>query len=341
VTDPPPRDRLPEGAVATTLSAALVRVPLAGRVREAVGRWAILLVLALLYLVAISLSDAFLDPVYVGNVLRQAAPVGIAAIGTTLVMILGGVDLSIGAIISFSAVFCAVSMGGEAGNAGFAVATTLVVATAFGALNGALNLLSLGSSFILTLGSALALYGLTQLYSGGTARGIVSPGFREFFNYRIGDVLPVLALWMLALAGAMELMLRSSRFGRQIYLIGSNREAARLAGLPVAGVTFACYVISGFFAGLGGIAVLARSGVSSTFTGRGFEFDALAAIVLGGTVFSGGRGTVIGTVAGTLVLLIAFNLVNILGLNYNLQLVLKGAIIILASAAYVWLGRDR
>jgi len=321
--------------------AAPVAAALAGRAREGLQRWAILLVLALLYGVAISLSDAFLDPVYLGNVLRQAAPVGIAAVGTTLVMILGRVDLSIGAIISFSAVFCAVSMGGDAANAGFAVAATLLAAAAFGAANGALVLISPGSSFILTLGSALALYGVTQLYSGGTARGIVAPGFREFFNHRIGDVLPVLALVMLGLAAAMELVLRTTRFGRQIYLIGSNGEAARLAGLPVAGVTFACYVISGLFAGLGGIAVLARSGVSSTFTGRGFEFDALAAIVLGGTVFSGGRGTVIGTVAGTLVLFIAFNLVNIVGLNYNLQVVLKGAIIILASAAYAWLGRER
>jgi len=311
------------------------------RLREALGRWAILLVLALLYGAAIALSDAFLEPVYVGNILRQAAPVGIAAIGTTLVMILGAVDLSIGAIISFSAVFCAVLMGGDAANAGYAVGATLLLAAGFGAMNGLLNLASPGSSFILTLGTALALYGLTQLYSGGTARGIVSPGFREFFNHRVGDVLPVLALAMLGIAALMEVVLRTTRFGRQVYLIGSNREAARLSGLPVGGVTFACYVISGLFAGLGGIAVLARSGVSSTFTGRGFEFDALAAIVLGGTVFSGGRGTVVGTVAGTLVLFIAFNLVNILGFNYNLQLVLKGAIIILASAAYAWLGRDR
>jgi ribose/xylose/arabinose/galactoside ABC-type transport system permease subunit len=310
--------------------------------RDALSRWAILLVLALLYGAAIALSpDAFLEPVYVGNILRQATPVGIAAIGTTLVMILGGVDLSIGAIISFSAVFCAVLMGGDAANIGLAITATLAVAAGFGALNGLLNLSSPGSSFILTLGSALALYGLTQLYSGGTARGIVSPGFREFFNHRLGDVLPVLALAMLAIAALMEALLRTTRFGRQVYLIGSNREAARLSGLPVGGVTFACYVISGLFAGLGGIAVLARSGVSSTFTGRGFEFDALAAIVLGGTVFSGGRGTVVGTVAGTLVLFIAFNLVNILGFNYNLQLVLKGAIIILASAAYAWLGRER
>ena len=272
---------------------------------EALSRWAILAVLAVLYLVAIALSDAFLEPVYVGNILRQAAPVGIAAIGTTLVMILGCIDLSIGAI------------------------------------NGVLVVFNRSSSFILTLGTALAIYGLTQIFSGGTARGMVAPDFREFFNQRIGDVLPVLALALLLLAAAVEALLRTTRFGRQIYLIGSNREAARLSGLPVAGVTFACYVISGLFAAMGGIAVLARSGVSSTFTGRGFEFDALAAIVLGGTLFSGGRGTVVGTVAGTLVLFIAFNLVNILGFNYNLQLVLKGAIIVVASAAYARLGRDR
>lgn len=314
---------------------------MADALRDALVRWAILLVLGVLYGVAIILSDAFLEPVYIGNILRQAAPVGIAAIGTTLVMILGGVDLSIGAIISFSAVFCAVLMQGEADNVAFAVAATVLVAAVFGAINGALNLAAPGSSFILTLGSGLALYGLAQLYSGGTARGIVSPSFREFFNHRLGDVLPILALAMIGIAALMEVVLRTTRFGRQIYLIGSNREAARLSGLPVAGVTFACYVLSGVFAGLGGIAVLARSGVSSTFAGRGFEFDALAAIVLGGTLFSGGRGTIVGTIAGTLVLFIAFNLVNILGFNYNMQLLLKGAIIILASAGYAWLGRDR
>ncbi len=308
---------------------------------DALARWAILWVLALLYLIAVLLSDAFLEPVYVGNILRQAAPVGIAAIGTTLVMILGCLDLSIGAIISFSAVFCAVLMAGEAQNVPMAVALTLLASAALGAVNGLLVVLNRSSSFILTLGTALAIYGMTQIFSGGTARGIVAPGFREFFNQRIGDVLPVLALVLLGLAAALEMVLRTTRFGRHIYLIGSNREAARLAGVPVAWVTFGCYVCSGLFAGLGGIAVLARSGVSSTFTGRGFEFDALAAIVLGGTLFSGGRGNVIGTVAGVLVLFIAFNLVNILGLNYNLQLVLKGAIIILASAAYARFGRDR
>jgi len=305
------------------------------------ARWAILLVLALLYAVAVLLSDAFLEPVYVGNILRQAAPVGIAAIGATLVMILGCIDLSIGAIISFAAVLCAVLMNGDPANLAFAMAATLAACAAMGAVNGLLVVYNRSSSFILTLGTALAIYGLTQIFSGGTARGIVSPGFREFFNFRIGEVLPVLALSLLVLAALVEVVLRTTRFGRQVYLIGSNLEAARISGLPVAGVTFACYVLSGIFAGMGGIAVLARSGVSSTFTGRGYEFDALAAIVLGGTAFAGGRGTVAGTVAGVLVLFIAFNLVNILGLNYNLQLVLKGAIIVLASAVYARLDPDR
>ncbi len=305
------------------------------------SRWAIVLVLAALYLLAVALSEAFVDPVYLGNIVRQAAPVGIAAIGTTLVMIAGCVDLSIGAIISLAAVMCAVLMQGDAERVPLAVGVTLAASAGLGAINGLLVHFNRASSFILTLGSALAIYGLTQIYSGGTARGIVAPGFREFFNHRIGEVLPVLALMLLALALALEAILRTTRFGRQIYLIGSNREAARLAGLPVAGVTFACYVISGLFAGLGGIAVLARSGVSSTFTGRGFEFDALAAIVLGGTLFSGGRGSVVGTVAGVMVLFLAFNLVNIVGLNYNLQLALKGVIIIGASAAYARLAAER
>jgi ribose transport system permease protein len=256
-------------------------------------------------------------------------------------MILGCIDLSIGAIISFAAVLCAVLMEGDLRNVPLALAATLGAGAALGACNGLLVVFNRSSSFILTLGSALAIYGLTQIYSGGTARGAVAPDFREFFNHRIAGVLPVLALALLGLAALVESLLRTTRFGRQIYLIGSNREAARLAGLPVAAVTFACYVLSGLFAALGGIAVLARSGVSSTFTGRGFEFDALAAIVLGGTVFSGGRGTVVGTVAGTLVLFIAFNLVNILGYNYNLQLMLKGAIIVIASAIYARLDRDR
>lgn len=297
------------------------------------------LVLLVLLGVAACFSSAFLDPTYLVNTLRQAAPVGIAAIGVTLVMILGGVDLSVGAVISLAAVISAVQMAGDPQNIRAALAMTLLVSGAIGLANGLLIAFNRVSPFILTLGSALTVYGITQVYSGGTARGIVAPGFREFFNFRIGGVVPVLALAFVLIALLAEAVLRTTIFGRSLYLIGSNREAARIAGIPIARHTVVAYTMSGLFAGLGGVALLARSGVSSTFAGRGLEFDALAAVVLGGTTFEGGRGTINGTVAGLLIIFVAFNLVNIVGLNYNAQLIVKGLIIIAASAAYTLVGR--
>ena len=320
---------------ATPLAGLRARLP---RLSASVAIWG---VLAALLVVSALLSSAFLNPVYLANVVRQASPVGIAAIGATVVMILGGVDLSVGAVVSFAAVFAAIQMNGDPSKLGAAILWTMLVSALIGLINGALVAWNRASSFILTLGTALAIYGATQLYSGGTARGIVAPGFREFFNLRVGGVLPVLALAMVAFALLVEALLRFSRFGRSVYLIGSNAAAARISGLSLARVTIAAYTISGLFAGLAGLALLARSGVSTTSSGRGFELDTLAAIVLGGTVFEGGRGSAIATVAGVLVLFVAFSIVNILGLNFNLQLTVKGLIVIVASAIYARLNSDR
>lgn len=299
--------------------------------------YAIWIVLLVLFAAAAMLSDAFLRPVYIFNVVRQATPVGIAAVGVTLVMILGGVDLSVGAIISLTAVVCAVLMEGQVAYVPYALAITMLVGLTIGLINGVLVAYNRISPFILTLGMAIAVFGITQIYSGGTARGVVAPGFREFFNYRIGGVVPGLAIALFAIALIGIGFQRATRFGRSLYLIGSNREAARLAGLSIAPITVVAYTISGFTASLAGVALLARSGVSSTFAGRGLEFDVLAAVVLGGTTFEGGRGGIGGTIAGVFVLLIAFNLVNIVGLHYHTQLIAKGWIIIFASAGFAYL----
>jgi ribose/xylose/arabinose/galactoside ABC-type transport system permease subunit len=316
-----------------------------GRWRFVAQNWArsyaIWLVLALLFVVAATLSEAFLRPIYIFNIVRQAAPVGIAAIGVTLVMILGGVDLSVGAIISLTAVLSAVMMDGQVANIPLAIVVALAAGALIGGINGVLTAYNRISPFILTLGMAIVVTGVTQIYSGGTARGIAAPGFREFFNFRIGGMVPVLAIGFLGLAAVGIWLQQTTRFGRSLYLIGSNPRAARLSGLPVEKVTIAAYAVSGLMGGMAGIALLARSGVSSTFAGRGLEFDVLAAVVLGGTTFQGGRGGIAGTIAGVFVLLIAFNLVNIVGLNYNAQLIVKGVIIIVASAAYAYLKQVR
>jgi ribose/xylose/arabinose/galactoside ABC-type transport system permease subunit len=269
------------------------------------------------------------------------APVGMAAIGVTYVMVLGGIDLSVGAVISLAAVLCAVEMDGKVANIPWAVLVTLLAGAVIGLINGALVAFSRASPFILTLGSSLAVYGLTQIYSGGTARGVVAAEFRYVFNYRVGGIAPVLALAFLLAAVVAGQVLGRSRYGRSLYLAGSNPRAGHIIGLPIARLTLVTYCLSGALAAAGGIALLARSGVSSTFSGRGLEFDVLAAVVLGGTTFEGGSGGIGGTVAGMLVLFIAFSIVNIAGLNYHTQLIIKGLIIVAASAAYSYLRRVR
>lgn len=314
------------------------RTPLRARLAALLERGAIWLVILLLIGIGALWSDAFLQPVYLANVLRQAAPIGIAAIGVTLVMVMGGVDLSIGAIVSACAVCAAALMDGDPARLPLAIAASCALGVVLGAGNGVLVAASRVSPFILTLGTAIVIYGGTQIATGGTAKGRIAPGFREFFNDRLADLVPVLAVSFVLLAFVGIALQNGTRFGRSLYLVGANPAAARLCGLPIGRITVLAYACSGLFGALGGLALLARSGVSGSLAASGYEFDVLAAVVLGGTSFQGGRGGIGGTVAGVLILTLAFNLVNVVGLHYHAQLIVKGAVIVLASALYRRLG---
>lgn len=302
-------------------------------------RAAVWIVLALLMVFAAFVSEAFLRPNYLANLVRQAAPVGITAVGVTFVMVLRGVDLSVGAIISMSAVICALVMNGKPENLLPALAAACAGGAAIGLANGLLIAYGRASAFIITLGMSIVVYGLVQMGTGGTARGIVSPGFREFMNARMGDILPVLAICFVVAVLAGIFIQHRTRFGREVYLIGANPEAAHLAGIRTERTVVIAYCVSGLFAALGGVALLARTGVSGTNPGLGMEFDVLAAVILGGTTFAGGRGSVASTFAGVLVLLIALNLANVAGFPFAAQLSIKGFIIIAASAIHSWIGR--
>lgn len=300
---------------------------------------AVWLVLIALLIVAGFVSPAFYKVNYLMNLLRQATPIGIVAVGVTFAMVLRGVDLSVGAVVSMSAVVCALVMNGQPGNLWPGIVAAAACGAVVGLANGMLTAWGRVTPFIGTLGMSIVVYGLVQMSTGGTARGIVSPGFREALNGRIWGVLPVLVIGF-GVAVLIGLFIQSrTRFGRGMYLTGANPDAARLAGIPMIRVTIIAYTLSGLFAALGGVALLARTGVSGTNAGIGMEFDVLAAVVLGGTTFAGGRGGVGGTLAGVLVLFIALNLANVAGLPYAAQLAIKGAIIIVASAAHAWIGR--
>jgi ribose/xylose/arabinose/galactoside ABC-type transport system permease subunit len=300
---------------------------------------AVWIVLVLMLVVAGMTSQAFLSVNYLTNLLRQATTIGITAVGVTFVMLLRGVDLSVGATLSLSAVVTALVMNGRAENLVVALLAGCACGVLVGLANGLLIAYGRVSSFILTLGSSIVIYGLVQIGTGGTARGIVSPGFREALNGRIGGVVPMLVICLLVAVAVGIFVQSRTRFGRNLYLVGASPAAARISGLPVSRVTIIAYTLSGLFAALAGIVLLARTGVSGTNPGQGVEFDVLAAVVLGGTTFAGGRGGVGGTIAGVIVLFIAINLANVAGLPFAAQLAIKGFIIIAASAAHTWVAR--
>ena len=314
------------------IAARAPRLPrVSGPGRNTLGLWLALLVIVA---VAVYFSPGFIQPINFFNIIRQASVVGIAAVGVTLVMITGGVDLSIGAIISFASVLAASLMEGQAENIPLAVGAALLMGVVVGLANGLLVGRWKLPAFILTLGTATVVLGITQLYTGGTAAGVVAPEFRQVLNARIGPV-PVLVFvfGLVVLAGLY--VQNHTGLGRRLYLVGSNTPAARLAGVPVQKTLVLAYVISGLTAAIAGLALLARSGVSSTFAGQGFEFDVLAAVILGGTTFEGGRGGIGGTLAGVLILAATFSLVSILGLDFNMELIVKGSIIFGVAALHV------
>ena len=307
----------------------------AARARAWAASLGIWLALIVLVVVAAVISPGFLTPTNLLNIVRQASVVGIAAVGVTLVMIAGGVDLSVGAVISFAAPLAATLMAGQDANIPPAVAAVLVMGIIVGGANGII-IARLGvPPFILTLGTATVLIGITQLYTGGAAAGIVAPGYRAIFNARIGEVSVLAIAFLIAIVVGLVIQRRTT-FGRRLFLVGANGRAARLSGLPIDRTVVMVYALSGLAAAVGGLALLARSGVSSNYAGQGYEFDVLAAVVLGGTTFRGGRGGIGGTVAGVLILVTAFNLVNILGLNFNAQSIVKGTIIVAAAALYAF-----
>jgi ribose/xylose/arabinose/galactoside ABC-type transport system permease subunit len=304
---------------------------------ERLGVWA---ALALLIVAASALSPYFFSLNNFLNILNQSSVVGIAAVGVTLVMITGGVDLSVGSVISLSADICATVMNGNDARIALAVALAVAAGAAVGLINGVLVAKRNLPSFILTLGTAATVQGLSLLYTGGTASGAVAPWFQSTIGGRPWGHIPAVVVVFLAVSAIGLLIQETSAFGNRLYLVGSNIRAAYLSGVAVDRVLIVAYTLSGATAGIAGVVLLARVGVSSAFAGQTYTFDALAAVLLGGTTFQGGRGGVVGTLAGVLILVVAFNLVNILGLNFNLQLVLEGVIIIMAATLYRLVNRS-
>jgi ribose transport system permease protein len=256
-----------------------------------------------------------------------ASITALLAIGETFVIILGEIDLSVGAMLGFTSVITAMVLP----HAGLAMGLLagLGAGAAAGLINGLLVTKVNMPSFIATLASLSILSGLTLYLTKGNPVGISSDAFRLIGTGHILGV-PVPIWILLVCAVVFGILLARSRFGRQVYATGDNFEAAHLSGMPVTSVKVAAFVISGVLAGVAGFILAARLGTAQPSAGKGLELTAIAAVIIGGTSLLGGRGAVVGTVIGALLLGTIDNGLNLLDVSPFLQDVVKGVVILFA-----------
>ena len=299
----------------------------APNLRELYARYGILAAL-LAVCVALSFANEFF--MTWGNwadILRQTSINGILAVGMTYVVLTGGIDLSVGAILAFSGIVSAwlVASGGH--GLGTSVIAGLGTGLSMGAVNGLLIARFSVPPFVATLGMLSAARGFTYIFNDGMPVSDLPPAFLAIGDARIGGV-PLPILIFAAVVGVFWFVLRYTIYGRYIYAVGGNAKSAKTSGIGTRKVVFAVYAVSGLLAGLAGILLAARTTAALPQAGVSYELDAIAAVVIGGTSLSGGTGSLAGTLLGALLIGVINNGLNLLGVSSYYQQVIKGVIIV-------------
>ncbi len=300
--------------------------------------WGLIFAIVIITLVATIIRPAFLSGKNMLNILRAYSTIGIASIGMAYAVIGGGMDLSIGSTISLTAVItmliinnATVATVAPASAALLALLVGILLGALVGAVNGAILAVVNGrmaESFIIT-------YAM-QIVVGAIAQAIVKGNFQAA-QYRSGlfkqfgmGFTPV--LFMIVVAVVMQFILVKTKFGRSLYFLGSSMKAAKMAGLKVKQVRFLAHLICGMCAGLAGVIVVSRVGSASVLQGQNYELDALVCVAIGGTSLDGGSGSILRTVLGVMVIGFMMTALNILGVQSNAQLIVRGTVIVLAVA---------
>ncbi|NHQ80358.1 ribose ABC transporter permease [Chromobacterium vaccinii] len=286
-----------------------------------------------LVLVAIGLSVMSPDFLTVNNllnVMRQVSINALIAFGMTLVILLGGIDLSVGSILALSSVLTATLL--QAGvDPMLATLLGILAGAAMGLFNGLVISKGKVAPFIATLATMTILRGLALVFSNGSPiTGFDSELFSMLGGGYVAGLVPVPVVWMLILFAGFWFLLKKTVFGRHLYATGGNEEAARLSGVKVDRVKLWVYTASGAMSAMAGVVLTSRLNSAQPTAGTGYELDAIAAVVLGGTSLSGGRGWIFGTLIGALLIGVLNNGLNLLGVSSFYQQVIKGAVILLA-----------
>jgi ribose transport system permease protein len=334
------------GGVLERLRQAMGRALDGPRARQVVGtvfRFQFLFGLIIVIVLAIVFSPVrddsliFLSQRNLSNVARDVSETGILAVGMLLVIIIGGIDLSVGSVVALAATGCAYLLMRDQVPSYAAIGVILTMGLAIGWFNGWVSERFRVPSFVTTLAMMSIARGLAVIWSDRIAvpisygEGGADPAF-ELIGSRIEGVVPVPAIIMFTVAILMALVLRYSPFGRYLYAIGGNQTAARLSGVPVSRIKIAAFMLCAFFAALTGIVHAAQLDQGSPNEAVGYELNAIAAVVIGGASLAGGKGTIAGAIAGAFILGILDNMLSLNNVDSAVQLVVKGLLVIAAVA---------
>lgn len=295
---------------------------------QTILRWSNIGVIVLLFGISTLLSQYFLTVRNIMNILRGTSMMGITALGMTVVILNRGVDLSVGSVAGLAAVLAA---GLQPWGVATAWSMALLVGVLLGFTNGLMIALLRLQPFVATLATLIFARGLVYLYSQGS--NVLVPSPQPLFSF-LGSgyvwVIPVPVLIWMGVYAVLALVMKHTIFGRHVNLVGANPDAAHVLGINVTWNRIQVYTLSGALAGLAGIVLTSRLTVGDPQAGNLYELDAIAAALIGGTTFDGGVGNVHGTIAGTVILAVLSNILNLIGVSPYFQIIVKGIIIVVA-----------
>ena len=290
---------------------------------------AIWLVLVILVITFAAANTRFLSSNNLFTIARQVSMYGIASIGMTFVILIGGIDLAAGSVITIVNVVCAYLMVKMGFSMVAAVVCSLILAALIGLLNGFMVAQIKMPAIIATFATQIIFEGAAYLLSGGTPIYGFDTRFKVIGQGYVGPVpVPVIIMAVCFLVGAF--ILNKTFFGRYFYAVGGNEEASKLSGINVKAIKTLIYSLSGLFAGLAGIVMLSRTNSAQPTAGKGFEFDVITCVVLGGVSVSGGYGKISNVVAGVMIIGVLTNGMVLLNVSTYMQMVVKGIVLILA-----------
>lgn len=275
-------------------------------------------------------TDGFFATTNISNIVRQVSINGILAVGMTFVILTGGIDLSVGSVMAFTGTMMAGFMINYGLNPLFAVGLGILLGALLGYINGAFVSYARIPAIIVTLAMMEIARGLALLYTGGYPLSGLPSSFSFIGRGYLFGFIPMPAVIMVIVFVLAYIILNHFPLGRYIYAIGGNEEAVRLSGVKVKRIKALVYLISGVTAGISGLIMTSRLSSGQPMAGEGYELDAIAAVVLGGTSIAGGRGHIFGTLLGALLMGVLSNGLNLMGVSPYVQRVLKGVIIVAA-----------